>query len=155
MRNLPLGFTASLIVLNVGLLGIIGTGAVIWVVNGRADYAHHEVRATVEWNLREYEEWQRVPGREEIRESDPAIYQALLDDFLLRHDVFAAYQEWWIETQTTLPQRTVAEHLTADPRLAAELQNPRYLNAYLNHRLPHHLPFHLPGVREDAYHAPT
>lgn len=118
-------------------LGLLAAWAIIVE---RTNHAHGEVRATIEWNIGAYERWWQEPESDVLRQNDPAAYQALLNEFMLRHSPVADYRAWWREMRGDDPQ-------------PADLRDPRQLDRYLDYRLPHHLPFDLPGQRRHVRRA--
>jgi hypothetical protein len=133
---------APLVGLASGLIVALTLGLLVaWaIIVERTNHAHGEVRATIEWNIGAYERWWREPGRDALRQYDPAVYQALLDEFMLRHQAVADYRAWWHEMRGDDPQ-------------PADLRDPWQLDRYLDYRLPHHLPFDLPGQRRHVRRA--
>ena len=135
------------------LFGVLVGWFEVLTINMRAEHAHTDVRAMLEWNIDTYERWQQEPGRETLRQSDPASYEAQLDQFLFLHSPFRDYQAWWLTTyRGDLPPATVGQYLTADPQFAMRLREAAYLDPYLDRLLPHHPFWWLPGLQSDVYH---
>jgi hypothetical protein len=135
------------------LLGGSWAWLTVDTVNERAEHAHSELRHFTVLSIDAYESWRQEPGREELRQRDPAAYEVQLDQFLLRQSRFRDYQAWWLTTyRPDLSATSVAKLLTVDPQLAAPLRRPEYLHTYLDHLLPHHPSLRLPGMRPEAYH---